>query len=35
MLILGIQLMIKPNFSKEKEINQKLQLEENLFNQEM
>jgi hypothetical protein len=32
MQILGTQLMIKPNYLKEKEINQNLQLEENQFN---
>ena len=31
----GIQLMIKVLFTKEEEINQNLQLEENQFNQEM
>jgi hypothetical protein len=35
MQILGTQLTIKPNYLKEKEINQNLQLEENQFNQEM
>jgi hypothetical protein len=35
MLIPGIQLMIKENFSKEKETNLNHQLEENPSNQEM
>jgi hypothetical protein len=35
MLIPGIQLMIKENFSKEKEINLNHQLAENQSNQEM